>query len=185
MTNKQIDNLYFIALIPDDKLRAEVKSLKEELETNFGASHALKSPAHITLQMPFRRPEHDEQYIIKSLEEFCKEQTSFDIYLEDYDCFEPRVIFIRVKYHQPIIDLHKSLNDVLVSKLNFNSKVLTDKLHPHMTIATRDVTEEAFEQAWPKYKSKTFNAFFRTNSLFLLKHNGKHWDIFKEISFGG
>lgn len=166
------------------KLRAKVKSFKEEMKTNFGAAHALKSPAHITLQMPFRRPEGDEQRIIKKLKEFSELQSSFEIQLDGFDCFTPRVIFIRVANHQPIIELHQKLNSVLSSELNFNDKALTHRLHPHMTIATRDLTEEAFDKAWPQYKSRDFIASFRADSLFLLKHNGKHWDIFEEIQFG-
>ena len=73
---------------------------------------------------------------------------------------------------------------VLEARLEFNSKVLTHQLHPHMTIATRDLSEEAFEQAWPQYESKEFNASFEAKSLFLLKHNGQHWNIYKEFCFG-
>ena len=133
--------------------------------------------------MPFRRPEADEKYIISTLKEFSNPQFSFEIKLDGFDCFTPRVIFIRVANHQPIIELHKKLNNVLSNNLNFNHKVLTHKLHPHMTIATRDLTEEAFNKAWPQYASKEFNASFKADSLFLLKHNGKYWDIYKEFLF--
>ena len=183
MTNPQINQLYFIALIPDYKLRSEVKSLKEDLKNKFGASHALKSPAHITLQMPFRRHEGDEQLIITTLEEFSKLQSSFEIILDGYDCFPPRVIFIKVLNHPPVIALHKKFNEVLKAELNFKNRVLTQKLHPHMTIATRDLSEDAFEKAWPQYRSKKFNGSFSVNSLFLLKHNGKHWEIYREFPF--
>ena len=184
MTNQRKNQLYFIALVPGRELREQVKFLKEEMKMNYGSSHALKSPAHITMQMPFRRPETDEQIIIKTLEEFCKEQTSFDIALNGFDCFAPRVIFIRIINHKPVISLHKKLNKVLKSDLNFSSRVLTHQLHPHMTIATRDLSEKAFEQAWPQYESREFEASFTVNSLFLLKHNGTHWDMFRELFFG-
>ena len=185
MTDQQINKLYFLALIPDVKLRAKVKSLKEELKINYNAVHALKSPAHITLQMPFRRPEGEEQHIITTLKEFSGQQLSFEINLEGFDCFNPRVIFIRVVNHHPIIDLHIRLNRVLSNELNFNPKVLTRKLHPHMTIATRDLSEAAFDKAWPHYTSRYFKASFNADGFFLLKHNGKYWDIYQEFQFGG
>ena len=153
------------------------------MKTLFGASHALKSPAHITLQMPFRRREEDEQLLIDKLTEFSLSQKSFDILLEGFDCFAPRVIFIKVLNHPPVIALHKKFNEVLKAELNFNNRVLTQKLHPHMTIATRDLSEDAFEKAWPQYRSKKFNGSFSVKSLFLLKHNGKHWDIYREFPF--
>ena len=184
MTNQQINQLYFLALVPDEKLRAEVKSLKEEMRDKFNASHALKSPAHITLQMPFRRNEDDEDFIIQTLETFSREKLSFDILLDGFDCFAPRVIFIKIKNPSPIISLHRKLNKILRDPLEFSSKVLTHRLHPHMTIATRDLSEEAFTQAWPQYESKEFSATFKAKSLFLLKHNGQNWNIFKEFCFG-
>ena len=153
------------------------------MKSSFGASHALKSPAHITLQMPFRRREEYEQRLIDKLEEFASSQKSFDIHLSGFDCFPPRVIFIKVSNHHPVISLHKQFNKVLTSELNFSVKVLTHQLHPHMTIATRDLSEARFEQAWPLYESKEFNASFKVDSLFLLKHNGRHWDIYKEFPF--
>ena len=153
------------------------------MKSSFGACHALKSPAHITLQMPFRRDEKDETIIIQELEKFSAQQNTFDVFLNGFDCFAPRVIFIRVKNHQPLVDLHNKLNEVLSSKLDFKSKVLTQKLHPHMTIATRDLSEDAFEQAWAHYKAKEFTASFEVSSLFLLKHNGQYWDLYKEFHF--
>ena len=184
MPNQQINQLYFLALVPDKELRAKVKTLKEEINDKYNASHALKSPVHITLQMPFRRNKNPEQTIIQTLESFSKEQTSFEILLEGFDCFAPRVIFVRIKNHNPIISLHKKLNKVLRDRLAFNSKVLTHQLHPHMTIATRDLSEEAFGLAWPLYETKKFSASFKAKSFFLLKHNGQHWNIYKEFPFG-
>lgn len=184
MTHQHINQLYFIALVPDGELREQVRFLKEEMKMNYGASHALKSPAHITMQMPFRRPEADEESIIQILELFCQEQVSFDIILNGFDCFAPRVIFIRIINHKPVISMHKKLNKVLESDLNFSSRVLTHQLHPHMTIATRDLSEAAFEQAWPQYESKEIRASFTVKSLFLLKHSGKHWDMYREFFFG-
>jgi hypothetical protein len=52
-----------------------------------------------------------------------------------------------------------------------------------MTIATRDLTEKAFEKAWPEYRPRIFQAGFIVKSLFLLKHNGKFWEINREFLF--
>ena len=67
-------NLYFIALIPPDEIREEVKSLKEEMSARFRSSHALKSPAHITLQMPFKRDDSFEEEMYSTLHSFTLEQ---------------------------------------------------------------------------------------------------------------
>ena len=53
------DILYFIALIPGKELKEKVRAVKERMKADYNAGHALKSPAHITLQMPFKRNSWD------------------------------------------------------------------------------------------------------------------------------
>ena len=176
-------NLYFIAVIPDPVLRAKVRSLKEEMKTQYGAKHALKSPAHITLQMPFRRMDSFESEMKESLREFCAEQQSFSILLNGFGAFRPRVIYINITNHDPLVQLHRDLGNVLVDRLGFTPREINRRFHPHMTIATRDLKEKAFNQAWPLYDQREFKTQFDARSISLLKHNGKYWDIFDEFLF--
>ena len=175
--------LYFIALIPDEKLRDKVRLLKEEFRYRFDVKHALKSPAHITLQRPFRRDESQEEKIIKALESFSKDQEVFEVNLSGFGCFEPRVIFINVADHKKTEQLHLKLNQVLLKNLDFLEKEMNIKIHPHMTLATRDLEKSLFYKAWEEFKNRTFTAGFKVKSLFLLKHNGKYWDIYREFPF--
>ena len=155
------------------------------MRDRFGAAHALKSPAHITLQMPFRRNEEEETAIFKTLEEFTSGEESFGIDLLGFDAFAPRVLFIKIVDHQTLIGLQHRLRFELKSKLAFQYKNPEYKFHPHMTIATRDLSEEAFYEAWPEYEKREFGASFEAKSLFLLKHNGKDWDVYREFPFNG
>jgi len=176
-------SLYFIAIIPHFQLREQIQSLKDEMKVRFHAKHAIKSPAHITLQMPFKRNKEDEPFIIERLQNFASNHNLFNIELNGFECFFPRVIFVRVKDHKPIIDLHTNLKKVLVDELSFKENEISNKIHPHMTIATRDLTDKAFLKAWPEFEQRKFKASFTVKNLFLLKHNGKYWDIFKEFLF--
>jgi 2'-5' RNA ligase len=177
--------LYLIALIPPEELRDAIRQLKEEVKGKFNAKHALKSPAHITLQMPFKKAPDQEAYTIEALEQLAALQSPFPVGLSGFGCFTPRVIFVKVENHLPIIELHASLNRVLTEELNFKPNEVMPTIHPHVTIATRDLTEIAFSKAWEGFKERTFNASFEANSLFLLKHNGKFWDIYREFLFKG
>ena len=176
-------NLYFIALIPHIALRAQVKAFKEELKERFNATKALRSPAHITLQMPFKISTQDEPYLMDTLQEFATVQKKFLVKLSGFDCFSPKVIFVKVMDHEPIISVHTQLRQVLSDKMEFKENMLTHNLHPHMTIATRDLSVEAFGSAWGEFKKREFEASFLTKSLFLLKHNGKFWEIYREFLF--
>ncbi len=175
--------LYLIALVPTREIRGEVKQLKLELKKDYNASHALKIPAHITLQMPFTRKASEEEHIIETLQRFAGEQTPFKINLDGFNSFPPRVLFINIVNHQPIRELSQKLNSTLIdSKLVSENRVNND-LHPHMTIATRDLEEQDYHKAWDEFQDREYKNSFTAKSLFLLKHNGKNWDIFREFEF--
>jgi 2'-5' RNA ligase len=175
--------LYLIALVPGEELRDRARELKLEMSRRFNASHALKAPAHITLQMPFRRDENAEAELCAQLEKFSSVRNSFEVMIDGFDAFPPRVIFLKIVDHQPVKDLHAALNHHLVKYLQFSQKELNDEIHPHMTIATRDLTKKMFHKAWPEFKGREFKASFTADSLHLLKHNGKHWEFFREFPF--
>lgn len=182
-SNQHINPLYFLALLPHDGLRQEVKLFKEEISERFGASHALKSPAHITLQMPFRRPEEAEAEMIDKLKKFASNEKSFEVSLSGFNSFPPRVLFIRIVDHIPVSGLYDRLKNFLRTELEFKNNKSPFDFHPHMTIATRDLPEESFNRAWPEFEKREFEASFTVKSLFLLKHNGKDWDIYREYPF--
>jgi len=176
-------DLYFIALIPHQALRAEISALKNEIFNNTGSKKALNSPAHITLQRPFRRNHEFEVNLISCLKLFASKQKSFKISLSGFDYFEPRVIFVDVLKSKELNILQTNLNLVLLDQLAFEQKELNVHIHPHMTIATRDLSKNAFYKVWPTYKNRRYHGEFTVKSIFLLKHNGTSWDILQEFLF--
>lgn len=185
MESRSPKPLYLIALVPGPELRDRVRSLKEEMKQRFGASHALKSPAHITLQMPFRREESFEPEIVKTLKSLALQQEVFEIPLSGFGCFPPSVLFVGVGNREAVTKLQRRLQKTLKEDLGLSSRERGFRFHPHMTIATRDLTEESFLRAWPEFGKRTFDAVFAVKSLFLLKHNGKNWDLYREFPFQG
>ena len=176
-------SLYFIALIPDLSLRKEIKVLKDEIYTNTGAKKALNSPAHITIQRPFRRDDDFEDLLVSNLKLFATDQKSFKVKLSGFNCFKPRTIFVDVIASQELNKLHQELNSLLTDQLAFEQKELSKNITPHVTIATRDLDKKEFYRVWPTYKNRVFNAKFTVRSIFLLKHNGKNWDTIQEFLF--
>ncbi|TVR85733.1 MAG: 2'-5' RNA ligase family protein [Saprospirales bacterium] len=175
--------LYFLALLPPEDLREKVKEIKLEISRCYGASHALKSPAHITLQMPFRKKESAEQSMEEALSGFSEKCKPFYIELGGFDFFPPKVIFIRISDHRPLVALRNNLLPVLWERLELTKKQTGNRFHPHLTVATRDLKDEAFPVAREDFSGREFSSGFEVKSLYLLKHNGKNWDIFKEFPF--
>ncbi len=176
--------LFLIALVPPLPLREQVRSLKLEMLQLYGAGHALKAPAHITLEGPFRLAPDTANKLEDTLDEFSGQQRPITVQLRDFDHFSIRVIFIRILEHGPVIALERQLTSVLSGSQLLQKRPKPIPFHPHMTIATRDLEEAAFFKAWADFKNRAFHAFFEVNSLHLLRHNGKNWDIFREFRFG-
>jgi 2'-5' RNA ligase len=185
MRNQQDLELYFIALIPHEKLRDEIRAIKERMRDRYGAGHALRSPAHITLQKPFKRGHHAEKTLSDALRLFAQNEQPFTVELDGYGAFAPRVLYIKLKENRHIATLHERLKALLLGSLDFTPDEIMKNVEPHITVATRDLTREAFSEAWPEMRDESFTGSFVVRSLFLLRHNGRYWDILEEYPFRG
>lgn len=183
MSQPKKEPLYFIAILPPAKIRAEIETLKKEIKDKFQVKHALKLPAHITLQIPFRMPPTRETILIKKLQGLCKERKSFKAHLDGFDKFSKHVIFIKINEHDPFISLSKELQELMLNFIDLKSHEIASKMHPHITIATRDLNRTIFPKVWNEFKDRDYKASFEVKDLHLLKHNGKTWDIIKKITF--
>ncbi len=177
-----MQNLYFIAIIPHVELQEHVKQFKDEIRDMYGAAQALKSPAHITLQMPFRRSWEEEGRISLALSNFSATIQAFNIALSGFGCFAPRVIYIEPKPSENLVDVYRNLQTLLLNHLDFSKQEVGNRFNPHMTIAARDLTPEMFRNAWPTFANRHFEANFQVKNISLLRHNGKSWDIYQEFS---
>ncbi|MEP6262252.1 MAG: 2'-5' RNA ligase family protein [Gillisia sp.] len=171
---------YFVALVPPPPLLQEISRIKESFAENYGARHALKLPPHITLIPPFKIHKEAETALLSALHETADKTSAFDLELNGYDAFAPRVIFIKVLNPHPVKCLYGILYEIAGALLSPKPE---RELHPHITIATRDLSMQAFEKAMPVFKKEEFKAGFRVNSIFLFGHTGKTWEIIEEFPF--
>ncbi|MFD0933548.1 2'-5' RNA ligase family protein [Psychroflexus salinarum] len=174
-------SMYFIALIPPEDLKNGITELKKEIANRFDSKHALRLPPHITLQIPFNVNEEDENKFIKQLEEFTKQHIPFRVVLSGFGSFNSKVIYIDVLHSRPIVELHEKLIEVTREFIEKKPEGEKKKMNPHITIAYRDLSKERFDEAWSEFSQRSFEAVFVAKSLFLFKHNGKSWDILKEL----
>ena len=173
---------YFIAIIPPEEVLSATEKIKDEFAIRFRSHKARNAPAHITIHMPFEyRDDHIER-IFEGLIKKCLKINSFEIELENYDCFPPRVIFVNVKENALLRDFHYQINDYLRKHFHLLSPDRKDGgFHPHLTVAFRDIKKDAFYQAWNEFQYRKFYRKFECNKLSLLKHNGKNWEVLKEF----
>lgn len=173
-------NLYFIGVVPSKKLSKEIRLIKEEFKLRYLAKHALKLPAHITLIPPFRS--NREGDLIIKLREFSAGQKEFQVCLDGFGSFSPKVIFVDISNSKQLEDLQRdlfsSIKDYLPEEINSEKK-----FHPHITLATKDLYRKKFKDAWEDFRNRKFSAYLKVNKLSLFKHNGKTWDVYKEFRF--
>lgn len=178
------NSLYFVAVIPPSPVFEQVQEKRLYFKNEFGSSHALKSPPHITLLAPFNTSDENEDAIISLFEEISSNQNPFEVVLKDYSAFPPKVIYVDVLQNEPLNDLQERLEREVrkrneIFKYNYKKRKFT----PHMTLALRDLSEENFKKAWTEFKDAGFNANFSATSFSLLKHNQKKWNVLRTFEF--
>lgn len=174
--------LYFTALIPPEEVKDEIRDLKLEIQDKFHAAHALKLPAHITITPPVWLEAKKEQDFLFLLKKITATEVSFPLELRDFGHFGQRVIFVKVVDHEPVKQLFKNVSEGLDSIF---SEAAGSSIHPHITLATRDLDKEKFQKAWKEFSSRSYSNSFSAEALFVLRHNGKTWDIIEKFPFQG
>ena len=174
---------YFIAIVPTEPLLSEIQDLKTSISEQYHTKGALRSPGHITLHMPFSWEEEKEAKLLSCIQAF-NFKDEFQITLNGYSVFEPRVVFINVTQEENLFQLQKQLVQHVKSNLQlFNQSDDMRGFHPHITIAFRDLKKPLFYKLWEELKSKVYEKQFNCQSICLLKHVGSQWEVYKEFKF--
>jgi len=169
--------MYFIALVAPGEINKEVLEWKNFMKERHGCVVALRSPAHITLIPPFWLDESLEQNLENAVTGFSTQKRSFQIQLKNFSAFKPRVIYVSVEPNEELQELQRSLQQYLVSIGSLPLKADDRPFHPHISIATRDLHKKAFHEAWNIFEKKKYESSWRANSISLLRHNEKNWEV--------
>lgn len=174
--------LHFIALLPPPELRAAIRAFKEYAKIHFNSGWALRSPAHITLIPPFRMSEAEVEGLSSVLAAFARNQKPFEVHLNGFAAFPPRVIFVNP---MPNPELERCQSALQASFEQFTGEALnlTYGFHPHVTVAFKDLSKAQFEPAWQYFSGQSFQAAFQVHSLSFLKHRDGEWHILNEFPF--
>lgn len=177
-----MSGLYFVALVPDEPILGEVRELKQYCRDHFGSGHALRSPAHITLYPPFRANRESLEACAATLTHECQRMDAFEVHLDGFDCFKPRVIFVKPLISKEMVELQACVahqfNDILKP-----AKIDRRPFHPHMTIAFRDLTMANFHRAWDHFEKKEYRRSWTASDLCILIHGDEGWSVLRRFPF--
>jgi 2'-5' RNA ligase len=121
--------------------------------------------------------EESEGELKQRLDELAESVVPFFIETNHFNCFRPRTIFIEPDITIPLETLYASVAEFALRHPEFGAKPDKRKFHPHITIATRDLSKKDFAEAWPLFENKKFEASWQAAHISLLSHNQKKWDV--------
>jgi 2'-5' RNA ligase len=177
-------HMYYAALVLPPELNALIQPLKEWMRDRFACTVGLKSPAHITLLPPFWMNPELETGFRNDMDAFAASCAPIDICTKDFSAFRPRTLFIDLVVDEPLRQLKHACDDWFRSRTQYGIKIETRPFHPHITIATRDLSKSAFAEAWAHFEKKDFRECWTADAVSILKHNGRGWDVWYVAPFG-
>jgi 2'-5' RNA ligase len=176
---------YFIAIVPEGEIQQHATELKEQLGVNFNLKYALKSPAHVTLKMPFNWNEAKEEKLNGLLKSFCENREAFKLRYSGFDRFGRRVIFINVKEAPALFALQLALSKYCKTDLNLVEELSDRAYHPHMTLAFKDIKTAQFDVYWDFIKKQKIEARQEITDIALLKRIEGKWVVVSRFELGG
>lgn len=175
---------YFLAIVPEGELQEKATSLKEVLKDQFNIKYALKSPAHITLKMPFTYNEAKEDYLIGRLQEFLLNYLPLELTIGGIGTFSNRVVFLKVEGNEDLYTLQHNLKIFCKRELKLNDELSDRNFHPHMTMAFKDLRKNPIPNIIKVLNEQPIFEKIVISQIFLLKRVNGRWFAYKSIEFG-
>ncbi len=174
------------AVLLDDESHNFARQIELELCHKFRLCLGLKQSPHITIKAPFNTPKIEP--FVKYLENLAKQTHPFDVELDGFGYFEPKVIFLNVRENAKLKELHFKILKDLKEEFNIVPHALEGKsIRFHSTVALEDVTKKKFREA--KKYLKQYNPIFRfkakTFGIFLYLGKEAGWIVVRRIKLNG
>jgi 2'-5' RNA ligase len=176
-------SLFFLAVLPDERVSAFSTELKNTLCQRFGVCHALKSPPHITLVMPFRAGEEDLALLTSRLRSISVQHHPLHLQFQGYGHFGDQVVFMQVMPSGPLTVLRDALLQTLPEAIARQVITRNPHFHPHLTLAHRDLTPDRFPEVWSYVSSIPCQHESRIDAVCLLVHEQKRWRVRERFPF--
>lgn len=176
---------YFLAVLPPAVYLDQVEELKRVIHERFGCKYARKSPAHVTLKMPFSFSAKREEHLKESLTSYFSTHHSFRIGINQVGTFGRRVIYLKVNAPQAMIDMQAGLKTYCQRELHLLPELSDRNYHPHMTVAFKDLKASYFDDLVRFLKLQKVGFSFDVDRVFLLRKAQGIWEPIHEFALLG
>jgi 2'-5' RNA ligase len=174
------ESIYFIAIIPPKEICDSITAFRLDFAGRFKSKAALKIIPHITLKAPFKLTA-DPSEVNRWFQALTFHSGPFQIELKDFGVFNNKrhpVVFVKPVLNTPLSSLQKEI--IRSFRVTYPDIQVTEnelEFHPHITVAYRDLGYADFSEAWKEYQQKEFRAVFDVDSIALLQHDGRGWNV--------
>jgi 2'-5' RNA ligase len=168
-------SMYYVTILCPLEIDEQIDAYKNMMLTQFNCEVAAKSPAHITLINPFFLSDGKYKDLVEKLEAFESIVNDISIEINGFNHFGNRVIFADVPTNDNLNAMQEQLENYLKNNGFPFIKEAKKPFHGHVTIATRDLKEEDFDNAWANFEGKEMNASFTTNAIHIMKLVDEKW----------
>ncbi|MEB2782547.1 2'-5' RNA ligase family protein [Algoriphagus sp. C2-6-M1] len=175
---------YFLALVPEGEFQEQVTKLKLEIRNRYQAKYALKSPAHITVKMPFSYNEAKEDKLIERLGGFISKYPSMILTIKGVKTFGERVIYLEVEAGQELYGFQQELKTFCKRELNLVDELSDRNFHPHVTIAFKDIKKSQFQNILQFSSEMNLTQKLLMSDVMLMKRVDGVWLVHKKIKLG-
>ena len=176
---------YFIGLLLPPAFESQFTKLKQGIAAQFQVKHALQSPAHLTLKMPFRYKEAKEKELGLRLTTLLETQAPFQLQLLGIGHFGRRNIHQQVATSESLVQLQMTLRSFCKRSLHLVEELSDRNFQPHVTLAYKDLKPTHFEEVLAYARKNVSQGEFLVEQAYLLKKVEGRWKAVAPLIFGG
>jgi len=173
-------SMYFVAVLCPQELNKKVLQYKVWMKEQFGCTVAMKSPAHITLVPPFWLENESESKLLEHFHAFTSDMQEIQIQINGFGHFSKKVLYVNVEKNLALEELELQADTHFIAAFNKAIRKEDKEFHPHVTIATRDMSPSAFFKAWEQVSVQNLTFSFVTDTITLLKLSPGKWNVIAE-----
>lgn len=169
-----MSELYYIALVPDQKLSQLCLEYKLMAKESFQTQATLRSIAHITLVAPFKADDLIIEQIRLSLARIINQYTELNLILSGWNHFEERTIYLGCKTTDKLTKLYTECQNTVNQLIKRHQE---KRFVPHISIINRDLAQENFADAWGYFSTQEYPTQTTCSQLVIFKHSPQNWQI--------
>lgn len=174
-----MSELYYIALVPDQKLSQLCLEYKLMAKEIFQSQATLRSVAHITLVAPFKADDFTIEQIKISLSDLVNQCTELTLRLNGWNHFEQRTIYLSCESTQQLSQLYDECKNKISQLVQLRTE---EQFIPHISIINRDLAKEDFSNAWDYFLRQNYPAQTTCSQLVIFKHSPQNWQIDQHLN---